>query len=205
MLELGIIYLYIKCEELFILKKIIAMLMACLMLVGMTATVSVSAATPKESMIDACEEYMPEPLLKEYLPLIENILAQIEADQDQADQVIECIKESREFFKEFKGVSLHTYTLEERKFAVDMVARICEILGLTAKYTYSTDADHHNDMVCEIYDGSGRLIGVLDGDVVKKTNAPESDVNYGAVVLAAVVMIGAAGAIVAGKKFAAQR
>lgn len=187
------------------MKKLIAMLMACLMLVGMTATVSVSAASPKEDMIDACEEYMPEPLLKEYLPLIQNILAQIEVSQDQADQVIECIKESREFFKEYKGVTLHYYTQEERKFAVDMVSRICDILFLTAKYSHSTDKDHHNDVVCEIYDSNGRLIGILDGDVVKKTNAPESDVNYGYIVVAAVVMVGAAGAIVASKKFAAQR
>ena len=202
---MGMMYVHIKRKELFTLKKLIAMLMACLMLVGMTATVSVSAATPKESMIDACEEYMPEPLLKEYLPLIENILAQIEVSQDQADQVIQCIKESREFFKEYKGVTLHYYTAEERKFAVDMVARICEILFLTAKYSYSTDADHHNDMVCEIYNADGQLLGILDGDVVKKTNAPESDVNYTYVVLCVVAMIGAVGAAVAGKKFAAQR
>lgn len=189
------------------MKKLIAMLLACVMLVGMTATVSVSAAGPKDDMIAACYEYMPEPLIKEYLPLIQNILAQIEVNQDQADQVIECIKESREFFKEYKGVTLHYYTQEERKFAVDMVARICDILFLTTKYTSSTDKDHHQDVVCEIYTQDGTMIGVLDGDVVKKTNVPEeeSGVNYGVIVLAAVVMVGAAGAAVASKKFAAQR
>lgn len=189
------------------MKKLLSVLLACLMLAGVmaSAVVSVSAATPKESMIDACEEYMPEPLLKEYLPLIENILRQISVTQDQADQVIDCIKESREFFKEYKGVTLHLYTPEERLFAVDMVARVCEILGLTAKYSYSTDADHHNDLVCEIYNADGQLLGILDGDAVKKTNAPESDVNYTYVVLAAVLLVGAAGAVVAGKKLTAER
>ena len=189
------------------MKKLLSLLLACLMLAGVmaTAVVPVSAAGPKEDMIDACREYMPEPLLKEYLPLIENVLSQITVSQDQAVQVIECIKESRAFFKEYKGITLHYYTQEERQFAVDMVARICEILFLTVKYNHSTDSDHHDDMVCEIYNANGQLIAVLDGDAVKKTNVPESDVNYTYVVLAAMLTVGAAGAVVASKKFAAER
>ena len=192
------------------MKKLIAVLVLCLMVAGMmaTAVAPVSAATPKERMLDACEEYMPEPLLKEYRPLIENILRQITVSDSQADQVIACIKESREFFKEYKGISLHTYTAEEREFAVNMVSRICEILGLTAKYGYSTDSDHVHDMICEIYDANGNLLGILDGDAVKKTNAPETEtpaVNYGYVVLAAVLALGAAAAVVTGKKLAVER
>lgn len=204
---MGMMYVHIKRKELFTLKKLIAMLMACLMLVGMTATLSVSAAGPKDDMIAACYEYMPEPLIKEYMPAIQNILAQIEVNQDQADQVIECIKESRTFFDKegYHGVSLSEYSHDAQRFAIDMVNRICEILFLTAKYSHSTDPFHHNDVVCEIYNANGQLIANLDGDFIKKTNAPESDVNYGAIALAAVVMIGAAGAVVAGKKFAAQR
>ena len=192
------------------MKKLITILVMCLLVTGLVATAvaPVSAATPKERMLDACEEHMPEPLLKEYRPLIENILRQITVSETQADQVIECIKESREFFKEYKGISLHTYTAEEREFAINMVSRICEILGLTAKYGYSTDSDHKDDMICEIYDANGNLLGILDGDAVKKTNAPETEtaaVNYGYVVLAAVLALGAAAAAVTGKKLSAQR
>lgn len=186
------------------MKKFIAVLALCLLMVGMVA-MPVSAATPKETILNAAEENLPEAVMKEYRPLFENILSQITVTEEQAEQVVDCIEESRAFFKNYKGLSLSEYTPEEREFALDMVARICEILGLTAKYSPSSDPKHEHDIVCEIYNAAGQKLADIDPDAVKKTNVPESNVNYTYVVLAAVLMAGTAAAVVLGKKFAAER
>ena len=126
----------------------------------------------------------------------------------QADQVIDCIEESRDFFKEYKGNSLSEYDHHEREFAIEMVDRICEILGLNAVYTHSDDPEHHDDVVLEIYNDAGQKIAEMDPDAVKKTNVPETaaaPVNYTYVVLAAVLLLGAVAAALVSKKFAAER
>lgn len=199
------------------MKKLIAILVLCMMITGIVASaaVPVSAATPKERLIECSKENLPEPLLKAYLPAIENILAQISVSEEQADQVSACIVESREYFEStggFKGISLSEYTKEQQSFAVAMVARICDILFLRWELTLSTDPKHTNDLVFIVYNASGQKLGELDGDAVKKTNVPDAEVsasatpvNYGYVALAAVLVIGAAGAVVVGKKLTADR
>lgn len=186
------------------MKKTIAILALCLMMIGMVA-MPVSAATPKETILNAAETNLPSAVMKEYRPLFENILSQITVTEEQAEQVVDCIEESRAFFKSYKGLSLSEYTVEEREFALDMVVRICEILGLTAKYTPSASPKHDGDMVCEIYNAAGQKLADIDPDAVKKTNVPESNVNYTYVVLAAVLTIGTAAAVVLGKKFVTER
>ena len=189
------------------MKKFVAVLALCLIMVGMVAMPVSAEPMHKEAMIEAAREHMPDALFKEYLPLIENVLSQISVEKEQADQVIDCIEESRDFFKEYKGNSLSEYDHHEREFAIEMVDRICEILGLNAVYTHSDDPEHHNDVVLEIYNDAGQKVAEMDPDAVKKTNVPETaaaPVNYTYVVLAAVLLLGAVAAALVSKKFAAE-
>lgn len=204
-----------KYEELFALKKFIAVLMICLLMAGMAATMatSVSAASPKERLIDVCKEQLPEPMLKRYLPSIENTLAQVSVSEEQADQVTACIIESREYFDStggYKGVSLSEYTVEQQRYAVAMVARICNILNLRYEIVPSSDPKHTQDVVFIFYNAAGQKLGEFDGDAVKKTDTPydeptTSPVNYGYVALAALLVVGAAAAVVVSKKLTADR
>lgn len=188
------------------MKKFLAILMLMVLTVGVLA-VPVSAATPKEQLVACAKENMPEELMTRYLPSIENTLRMITVNQAQADEICDLIVETREYFEStggFKGVSLHSYSRAQQDFALDMVARMCEVLGLTARYTISTSPEHDFDFVCTIYDQNGKRIAVLDGDAVKQTNAPYT-VNYTYVVGAVALLLAAAVAAVMGKKFAAER
>lgn len=198
------------------MKKIIAVLMVCLMVTGVavsTAT-SVSAATPEDEIVTAAKTNLPEKLLNDYLPAIENVLKQIDVSEAQSAEIILCIQETREYFEAtggFTGSSLHEYTQEQRKFALEMIARVCDILNLRYEFTPSTNPKHSNDMVFIVYNAGGQKLGEFDGDAVKKTNAPDADVsaatsvNYGYAVLAAVLLAGAAAAVVVGRKLTADR
>lgn len=190
------------------MKKFVAVLAICLMMVGMISLPVAAEAIHKEEMIEAAREHMPAELFNEYLPLIENVLSQVSVNEDQADQVIACIEEARDFFKNYKGISLSEYLPAEREFALEIVDRICEILGLNAVYTHSEDPEHYNDVVLELYNDAGQKIADVDPDAVKKTNIPETTatpVNYTYVVLAVVLLLGSVAAVMVSKKFAAER
>ena len=199
------------------MKKLIAVLVLCMMITGIVASaaVPVSAATPKERIVTSAEENLPKDIVSYYLPTIENILSQVTVSEEQADQVIDCILESRKYFEAtggFKGPSLHDYTDEQVRYALQMVYHVCDILNLRYEYVPSTNPKHTNDMIFIVYNASGQKLGEFDGDAVKKTNVPDGEVsasatpvNYGYVALAAVLVIGAAGAVVVGKKLTADR
>ena len=187
------------------MKKIVAVLMLLVLTVGMMA-LPVSAATPKEQLIACTRENMPEQLVTKYLPAIENTLRYITVSQEQADQICAIIVETREYFETtggFKGVTLHYYSREQQMYAVDVVAEICEILGLTSRYTFSTDADHDFDVVITIYDAAGRRLAIMDGDAIKQTNVPYA-VNYTYVAGAVALLLAAVAAAIVGKKLAAR-
>ena len=200
---------YFINKELFTLKKLLSVLLVCVLAVGltMTAVMPVSAATPKEQLVDCAKENLPAEMIERYLPAIENTLRVISVSQEQADQVADCIVETREYFEStggFKGVSLHSYTLAQQQYAIEMVQRMCDILNLSPRFSFSTNAQHENDTVVSIYDANGKCVAVLDGDAVKQTNTPY-DVNFGYVAAAAALLLGAVVVAVMGKKFAAQR
>jgi hypothetical protein len=88
---------------------------------------------------------------------------------------------------------------------LEQFAEACEVLNLTFTYELVQTPTHENDIVCEIYNAAGQKLADVDFDAVKKTNVPESEVNYGYVALAAALMLGAVVAVFVGKKFAADR
>lgn len=191
------------------MKKFVSVLMLCVLMVSMVvaAALPVSAATPKEQLVACARENMPEQLVTKYMPAIENTLRYISVNQEQADQICDIIVETREYFEStggYKGVTLHYYTREHQLYAVDVVAEICDILGLTSRYTFSTDADHDFDVVITIFDAQGRRLAILDGDAVKQTNTPYT-VDYTYVVVAAALLLIAGAAAVVGKKLTAER
>ena len=187
------------------MKKIIAMLVLCVLLMSMVASVAVSAAppTPKERIVMAMRENMPAQLATKWIPTAENVLRQIPVSEEQADGVIACILRCRAFIKNYKGESIHHYTKEEMNYALEQFYLACEILRLRYTVSFSKDPDHVNDVVYTLYTETGKKLADLDGDTVRKTNVPESNVNYVYVVLAATLLLGAVAAVYAGKKFAA--
>lgn len=189
------------------MKKIISVLMLCVLVVGMVAmsTVSVCAASPKQDIIDFIKKDLPKEYADSFLPLAENLLKQITVDAEQAEKVIACMEECKAVLNEEKGPSLHAYNKEEITFVLEQFAEACEVLNLTFTYELVQTPVHENDIVCEIYNAAGQKLADVDFDAVKKTNVPESEVNYGYVALAAALMLGAVVAVFVGKKFAADR
>ena len=72
------------------MKKVISLFAACLLLVGMMAVAgfSASAATPKEDIVAAVKDAMPDKYEEQYLPMLENVLNQIDVTAEQAEEVI---------------------------------------------------------------------------------------------------------------------
>lgn len=183
------------------------MLALCLLVVGVvTMTVMpVSAATPKQEILNYVEENLPDKYVKSYLPLAENVLKQVTVDAEQAEQVIACIEECKAVITTDKGGSLSDYSAKEIKFVMAQFATACDALNLTLTYELVETPKHKNDIVCEIYNAAGQKLADIDLDAVKKTNVPESEVNYTYVVMAAVLLLGTAAAAVFGKKLVADR
>ncbi len=189
------------------LKKLISVLALCLLLASMVVMTALpaSAATPKEDILNHIKEDLPAEYVKGYMPLAENVLKQVTVDAEQAKVVIACIDECKAVITTNKGGSMDNYSKEEVNFVLEQMATACEALNLTMTYTYSQSPVHENDVVCEVYNAAGQKLADIDLDAVRKTNVPESEVNYTYVVLAAVLMLGTAGAVVCGKKLAADR
>lgn len=189
------------------MKKLIAMLVLCVLMMSLVASVTVSAAppTPKERIVMALRENLPPAYGTKWIPTAENVLRQIPVSEEQADTVIACILRCRSVITKDKGESLHNYTRSEVTYVVGQFDEACAALGLHYTVSTSKDPKHANDMVYTIYTASGKKLADLDGDLVRKTNTAESNVNYVYVALAAVLVMGAGVAVYAGKKFAAQR
>lgn len=169
------------------------------------AAMPVAAATPKEEIIETIKEKMPITYSANYVPMAENVLKQIDVNAEQAAKVIECIEACEKVITQDKGGSLDKYTGDEINFVLEQFTEACDALNLTLKYTISQTPQHENDWVCEIYNAAGQKLADIDLDAVKKTNVPESPVNYAYVAVAVVCMLGAAAAVVFGKKLVADR
>ena len=187
------------------MKKVISLFAACLLLVGMMAFAgfSASAATPKEDIVAAVKAAMPDKYEEHYLPMLENVLSQIEVTADQAEEVIGYIDAVKAAVKADKGPSLSEYSAAEIEVVVDNFDKACTALGLTYEFVDAENATHEGDVDCIIYLEDGTKIGSIDGDGVKKTNAPETNVAL-MVAFGAFVVV-ALGAAVYGKKLLASR
>ena len=187
------------------MKKVLSLFAACLLLVGMMAFAgfSASAATPKEDIVAAVKEAMPDKYEDQYLPMMENVLSQIEVTAEQAEEVIGYIANVKAAITEDKGPSLSEYTAAEIEIVLDNFDRACTALGLTYEFVDSENPQHAGDVDCIIYLQNGTKLGSFDGDGVKKTDAPEN--NTALMVVFGAFAVVAAGAAVYGKKLLASR
>ncbi len=188
------------------MKKVLSIVSACLVLVGIMAMMvaPVSAATPKEEIIAKAKELIPAAYQAEYLPMIENVLQQVEVDADQAAAVIENMETAKAAVKEDKGASLSEYTNTEQKAVITEMRDACDTLGLVLKVEAVPEdkATHEGDTTVVITKKEdGKVITNVDLDV-KKT---DSAVDYTMIVVAAGVAIVAIVSAAYGKKLAASR
>ncbi|MBQ7038143.1 MAG: hypothetical protein IJN61_03425 [Clostridia bacterium] len=184
------------------MKKVLSIVSACLVLVGVVAMMvaPVSAATPKEDIIAKAKELIPAAYQAEYLPLLENVLQQVEVDSEQAAAVIKNMEAAKAAVKEDKGDSMSDYTNAEQKAVLAEVKDACTTLGLTCEITPAENPVHKGDVDFYVYKGEQKIADI-DFDV-KKTN---TSVDYTMITVAALLVVVAAGAAVYGKKLVASR
>ncbi len=181
------------------MKKVLSLVAVCLLLVGMVGF-SASAATPKEEIIAAAKEAMPDAYESKYMPTIENVLSQIDVSTEQAEAVIANIAAAKAAVKEDKGASLSEYTRAEIDAVLAEFDAACTTLGLTYEFVEAEDPAHVGDTIVHVYKADGTQIGTVDGEGVKKTNASEQN---GVVMIALIgALVLAAGAAVCSKKIA---
>ncbi len=187
------------------MKKALSLLAVCVLLVGMMAcaTFSVSAATPKEEIVATVKEVLPEAYQSKYLPMLENVLKQIEVSAEQAQEVVSYVKAAAAAIESDKGVSLSEYTNAEQAAVLDNFDKACTVLGLTYKFEESENPQHVGDSIVKVYKADGTAVGAFDGEGVKKTDAPESNLALVFALVGALAL--AAGAGVYGKKLTASR
>lgn len=183
------------------MKKVLSLVAVCLLLVGMVGF-TVSAATPKEDIVAAVKEAMPDAYESKYLPTVENVLSQIDVTAEQAEAVIANIAAAKAAVKEDKGESLSEYTRAEIEAVLAEFDAACTTLGLKYEFVDAENPAHEGDVICKVYKADGTLIGTIDGEGVKKTNAPEQN-GVAMIVLVSALAL-AAGAAVYGKKIAAR-
>ncbi len=184
------------------MKKVLSIVSACLVLacVMVMAIAPVSAATPKEDIVAAAKELIPAKYHEEYLPMLENVLQQVEVDANQAAAVIDNMKAAKEAISEDKGDSLSNYTQAQQKAVVAEIKDACTTLGLTCEITPAENPTHEGDVDFYIYKDNQKIADIdLD---VKKTN---TSVDYAMIAMASLLVVVAAGAAVYGKKLVASR
>ncbi len=184
------------------MKKVLSIVSACLVLacVMVMAVAPVSAATPKEDIVAAAKAAVPEAYHAEYLPALENILAQVDVDATQAQAAIAHIEAAKASVSGDKGPSLSEYTKQEQEAVVAETRAACAVLGLDCEFVPSQSPDHEGDVVLVITQ-NGQTIGNVDHDI-KKTNTA---VDVTVIIAGAAFAIVAAVAAVAGKKLVASR
>ncbi len=184
------------------MKKVLSIISACMVLavVMVLAIAPVSAATPKEDILAKAKELIPAAYQAEYLPMIENVLQQIDVTADQAAAVIENMEAAAAAVEEDKGSSVSDYTSAEQKAVVAEIKAACTTLGLTCEITPAENPTHEGDVDFYVYK-EGTKIADIDFDVQKTNTA----VDCTMIVAAAALIVVAAGAAVFGKKLVASR
>lgn len=164
------------------MKKIVSLLVALVMVFGLTA--NVAFASPRSDVLDALSGTV---IGKHDIQMqqIRNILGQVEISEAQAKELIAYIEEGAAVVTEDKGSSIHHYSDEEQELAMELFDKACKVLNLTYKVSPKKNSVHPGDITFDIYDASGKLLGVLDGDGKTDAISTNSAVYYigGAVVL----------------------
>lgn len=157
------------------MKKTICFIMA-LMLIS-SSFITANAAT-RDEVITAVQKGMPDNYEDLYLDTVKNIFAQIETTDEQCDKLIEIIERSASTIDLTKGNSLHYYTDEEVEYMYSIFDEVCALLNISYKIVpKESGLLHPGDIKVLVYGQNGELIGELDGDIVKRTDAPDKSLD----------------------------
>lgn len=164
------------------MKKIISLLIAFMLVFSLTA--NVAFASPRSDVLDALSETVIGNHADQ-MQQVRNILGQVSINDAQAKQIIGYINEGAATVTVDKGSSIHDYSDEEQALAKELFAKACKVLNLTYEANTKHNAVHGGDVEYSVYDASGKLLGILDGDTKTDAISTNASVYYisGAVVL----------------------
>lgn len=176
------------------MKKTLCLLIA-LMLIS-SSFITANAAT-RDEVISAVQKGMPDDYEELFMDTIKNIFTHIETTDEQCDKLIEIIERSSSSIDLTKGHSFHNYTDEEMEYMYSIFDEVCELLNLSYKIVpKESGLLHAGDIKVLVYGQNGELIGELDGDIIKRTDAPDKTFDFtglyatgGLLLLAAVAFI----------------
>lgn len=185
------------------MKKVMSIVSVCLVLtcVMAMAIAPVSAATPKEEIMAKAKELIPVAYQAEYLPMVENVLQQIDVSSEQAAAVIADMEAAAAAIEKDKGNSLSNYSEAERAAVLAEIDDACTTLGLSYEIVPAENPTHEGDMNFILKDQNGDKIANIDPDVKKTGSAVDCTMVVAAIGLAALAIV----AGVYGKKLAAAR
>lgn len=163
------------------MKKTISLLLALVFALSL-CVVPAFAATPAERVASSVKDAIPSAYKDLFVATIDNVINQISVSEEQANQVIAIVDETKAAVKD-KGHSLHSYTAEEKNYVLGQFDKACKVLNITYKMVAKKNAVHANDVVFDLY-YNGAKIGSIDGDVSVKTTG--ADVNGNVVALSVV-------------------
>lgn len=180
------------------MKKIISLVVALILALSIPFTAS---AATRDDVLAAVKADMPEAYHELFMGSIENIFAQIETTDEECDKLIEIMDRFSKTLDLNKGHSIHNYTSEEVDYIYSIVDEICELLDLSYKIVPKSSGElHAGDIKAMIYGPNGELIGELDGDIIKRTDAPDRSVDLGGLYTSGALLIAAVGAFLLRKR-----
>lgn len=147
------------------MKKIVCILLSAVLFA--LCSVSVFAATRKD-VIDLAKASIPAKY-ETYHIWAENILGQYDLTSEQWDDVLLLVESVLPFFPEDQGQSLHLYTKQQRKLALDTLIAFCDITDSTYLMRDAANPKHSGDKEVLLYKADGTLVATIDGDLYPDT------------------------------------
>ncbi|MGN0517598.1 MAG: hypothetical protein ACI4II_02610 [Acutalibacteraceae bacterium] len=158
------------------MKKTLCFIMA-LMLIS-SSFITANAAT-RDEVINTVQRLTPSIYDELFLDTVKNIFSQIETTDEQCDKLIEIMERSAKKIDFTKGHSIHNFSDEEVEYMYSVFDEICALLNISYKIVpKESGLLHPGDIKVLVYGQNGELIGELDGDIVKRTDAPDKALDF---------------------------
>ncbi len=113
------------------MKRIVSVVMLIAVLMGAFSVCAFADA--KADIIAKAKEVCPDAYEAEYIPALENILAQIEVTDEQAAVVIAAMENSKAIVNSGKGTSLSDYTAAEKEQVIADLNKATDALNIGYK------------------------------------------------------------------------
>lgn len=180
------------------MKRTICFILAIMLISG--SFITANAAT-RDEVINAVQKGMPDDFEELFLDTVKNIFSQIETTDEQCDKLIEIIERSASTIDLTKGHSIHNYPDEEVEYMYSIFDEVCSLLNISYKVVpKESGLLHAGDIKVLVYGQNGELIGELDGDIIKRTDAPDRALDFTGLYVTGGLLLLAAGAFLLRKK-----